>query len=303
MPELPEVESVARRLAPRLRGRTLLRVELLDPRLQQTDPRPALGHPVATVRRLGKQIAVRFHHPDRITLLCHLRMTGRLVWLADGETPPETRHLRARLHFDQGLLLFLDPRRFGTLRFLPENCTAPTPGLEPLSRRCTPDRLARLLAHSRQELKPWLLRQDRLAGIGNIYASEIAFHARLHPRRLAGSLRPAEIRRLHHAVQSVLRHAIRLGGTTFSDFADPAGRPGRFARELAVYGRLGRPCPHCGTAIVRFTQQQRSTYACPHCQPQRPPGTDVATRTARDTAGRCAKGRKDAEHPKRDPDR
>ncbi|MBN1774367.1 MAG: bifunctional DNA-formamidopyrimidine glycosylase/DNA-(apurinic or apyrimidinic site) lyase [Deltaproteobacteria bacterium] len=286
MPELPEVESVVRQLAPRLRGRRLREVELLDPRLRRADFRPALGGTVERVIRIGKQVEIRLRETrgcGNIRLLCHLRMTGRLVWLARDETPRETRHLRARLRFDGGELLFIDPRRFGTLRFVPEGCEAPAAGLEPLSRACTPVRLSGLLARSRQELKPWLLRQDRLVGIGNIYASEIAFRARLHPRRTAGSLRPEEVRRLHQAVRSVLRRAIRFGGTTFSDFADVSGRSGRFYAMLAVYDREGRLCRRCRTPIVRFVQQQRSTYCCPRCQPLRRLGMLVASSRARET--------------------
>lgn len=286
MPELPEVESVARQLAPRLRGRTLRQVELLDPRLHDADPRPALGGTVERVARAGKQVELRFRGAGQcrtVRLLCHLRMTGRLIWLADGETVHETKHLRARLRFEGGELLFIDPRRFGTLRFVTADCELPARGLEPLSRGCTPARLAGLLAGSRQELKPWLLRQDRLVGLGNIYASEIAFQARLHPRRRAGSLRPEEVRRLCDAVRRVLRRAIRFGGTTFSDFADAAGRAGRFYSMLAVYDREGRPCRRCRTPVVRFVQQQRSTYCCPACQPRRPAGTVVAKPSARET--------------------
>ncbi len=284
MPELPEVESVARQLAPRLRGRVLREVELLDPRLRGTDFRPALGGTVERVVRTGKQIELRFRGAGgcaTVRLLCHLRMTGRLVWLAGDETPG-MKHLRARLRFEGGSLLFIDPRRFGTLRFVPEGCETRTAGLEPLSRACTPARLSALLAGSRQELKPWLLRQDRLVGLGNIYASEIAFRARLHPRRKAASLRPEEVRRLHRALRGVLRRAIRFGGTTFSDFADASGRAGRFYSMLAVYDREGRPCRRCRTPIVRFVQQQRSTYCCPTCQPGRP-GTVVARSAARET--------------------
>lgn len=306
MPELPEVESVARQLAPRLRGRVLRSIELFDPRLRGFDPRPLLGRVVAGVRRTGKQVEIRFRGTPRSAttrLLCHLRMTGRLVWLTTGETPPDSRHLRARLRFDGGDLLFIDPRRFGTLRSPATSCGPPATGLEPLSRACTPRRLARLLEGSRQQLKPWLLRQDRLVGIGNIYASEIAFHARLHPCRPVASLRPEEIRRLHRAIRAVLRRAIRHGGTTFSDFADAAGRAGRFRAMLAVYDRGGRPCRRCGAPVVRFVQQQRSTYFCPLCQPVIRLGTNAAKRPTRETdvrrGGAPRNGSKAQGHPDR----
>jgi len=124
-----------------------------------------------------------------------------------------------------------------------------------------------MLADSRQEIKPWLLRQDRLTGLGNIYASEILARARLHPARLAGSLGVDEIRRLHRATVTILRRAIRHCGTTISDFQDSAGQSGDFQRFLAVYGHADDPCRRCRTKVKRMVQQGRSTFFCPVCQP------------------------------------
>jgi formamidopyrimidine-DNA glycosylase len=279
VPELPEVETVARQLAPLLRGCVLRRIEVLDPLLRAARRNLPCGRVVRNVTREGKQVAIllRAHGSRRIVhrLLCHLRMTGRLLWLPRGDASRDTRHLRARLVFDRGRLLFIDPRRFGTLRVLRGACAAGS-GVDPTTRAFTPPALARLLAGSRQELKPWLLRQDRLVGLGNIYASEILFAARLDPRRRAGTLGPAETRRLWRATRRVLARAIACRGTTFSDFGDAGGRPGGFQRRLAVYGREHEACRRCGRPVRRIVQQGRSTFCCTSCQQGTRPGTDVA---------------------------
>jgi formamidopyrimidine-DNA glycosylase len=140
------------------------------------------------------------------------------------------------------------------------------PGVEPLSRHLTATTLGELLGHSRQPLKIWLLRQDRLVGLGNIYASEILFAARLSPLRPAGDLSPEEVQRLHRAMRRVLRAAIDCCGTTFSDFQDAHGAAGSFQECLAVYSRAGDPCHLCETPVKRLVQQQRSTFWCPRCQ-------------------------------------
>jgi formamidopyrimidine-DNA glycosylase len=280
LPELPEVETVARQLAPLLRGRVLRRIETLDPLLVVANRHAARGCAVRNVTREGKQVSFLLGPPAAAApscrLLCHLRMTGRLIWIAAGETRHGTRHVRARLCFDGGCLLFVDPRRFGTLRVLPGATPAGPAALDPVSAACTAAALRRLLRGSRQELKAWLLRQDRLVGLGNIYASEILFTARLHPRRAAGSLDGSEVRALHRAVRAVLRRAIRHGGTTFSDFGDTHGLPGRFQRILSVYGRDGAACRRCGATVARIVQQGRSTFLCPRCQKLPRGGTVVA---------------------------
>ena len=284
MPELPEVETVARQLAPLLVGRVLRRFDVRDPLLAVEHRRRALGRTVRQVTRRGKEVAIlldgRRGAPGACELRCHLRMTGRLIWLATGETRATPRHVRATLFFAGGRVVFDDPRRFGTMAVVPEGLPGKQAGLDPTTKAFTPTVLEVLLAGSRQELKAWLLRQDRLGGIGNIYASEILFAARLDPCCAAGSLGSLEVRRLHAAVRSVLSRAIRHCGTTFSDFADPCGRPGRFGRLLAVYGREGLPCRVCGRIVRRIAQQGRSTFLCGHCQGGGPSGTDVAVGTS-----------------------
>lgn len=273
MPELPEVETVANQLAPLARGRSVAAFELFDPKLQALIARPeaAVGRVIEDVRRVGKQVVIAFEHdgaagPRRpLWLAVHLRMTGRLVWRAEagGE---EARPPRAILRLDRGAIVFRDVRRFGTMRLIdrPEDLVAG--GLDPVGPDFTVAALTTLLEGSRQALKPWLLRQDRLVGIGNIYASEILFDARLSPLHLGGTLRRAEITRLHKSTLKILRWGIECGGTTFSDFQDAHGAAGEFQKKLKVYGRGGEPCPRCGGAVARITQQTRSTFYCPKCQ-------------------------------------
>lgn len=270
MPELPEVETVARQLAPLLAGRRIKRVEVLDAKLDAGALGQVQGWTVAEVFRHGKQVALKLARtrgkPAEQFLLVHLRMTGRLIW-TDSTAPPEPRHLRVRFVLDRGSLLFYDPRRFGLLTLKECLTDDSSIGLDPMTPSFTRQALGGLLAGSRQPLKTWLLRQDQLVGIGNIYASEILFAARLHPQRPAGALSADECARLHRCVQAVLKLAVKHCGTTFSDFQDAHGVTGRFQRLLQVYGREGQLCKTCGGEIVRLVQQQRSTFYCPVCQP------------------------------------
>jgi formamidopyrimidine-DNA glycosylase len=274
MPELPEVETVANTLAPCVRGRRVVKLELLDPKLRAMIARPeaAEGRVIEDVRRFGKQAVIVFKSEERnggrqrpLWLAVHLRMTGRLVWRESGDVemkPP----IRARLTLDRGCVLFADVRRFGTMRLVERAEELAPDGIDPLSEAFTADALATLLAGARQQLKPWLLRQDRLVGIGNIYASEILHAARLSPLREGATLAPAEVRRLHKATIKILRWGIECGGTTFSDFQNAHGDSGGFQKKLAVYGKEGEPCRRCRAAIVRTVQQGRSTFYCPACQ-------------------------------------
>jgi formamidopyrimidine-DNA glycosylase len=267
MPELPEVETVARQLAPRLAGRTVRRLRILDPRLRNGPLPPVAGREILRVSRSGKRVLFELGPTPRgarhLWLAVHLRMTGRLLFVAQGSGPAE--HLRARFVLDRGQLLFVDARRFGTFAWYATRDEAIPGGIDPLDARLTPQGLADLLRGSRQPLKTWLLRQDRLTGLGNIYASEILHAARLSPFRRAGTLGPSDVRRLLAATRRILERAIRACGTTFSDFQDSNGVEGSFQRFLAVYDREGRPCRRCRTPVARVVQQQRSTYYCPCC--------------------------------------
>lgn len=273
MPELPEVETVARQLAPLLVGRRVRSIEVRDPLLGLTPPPPVAGRRIDQVFRLGKQVMIGFVHPrradDRLWLAVHLRMTGRLLWLdappaapADGRPAP----LRALWRLDRGALMFHDTRRFGTIRVLDDPASARPEGLDPMTPEFTPESLRGLMRRSSQPVKCWLLRQDRLVGLGNIYASEALFVARIHPARPVGKLTARETARLHAAIRDVLERAIAAGGTTFSDFQNARGDIGNYQKNLMVYDHAGDPCPVCGTPIERIVQQQRSTFYCRRCQ-------------------------------------
>lgn len=270
MPELPEVETIARQLDAALAGVRLRTVDIRDPKLRLAGASRLGGCRIAGVRRCGKLVVLELIPPRRrqvaLWLCVHLRMTGRLLWYGGRGEPPDLRRARAVLTLDRGTLVFRDTRRFGTLALYDNLAEVLPAGVEPLSAELDRARLTELLAKSPTPLKPWLLRQDRLVGIGNIYASEICFAARLDPRRPAGGLSRAERGRLLRAIRRVLRAAILHCGTTFSDFQDSRGRTGGYVRYLKVYGRAGRPCRACGTPVEQFVQRQRSTFRCPSCQ-------------------------------------
>ena len=275
MPELPEVETVVRQLNPYVEGKTVKRFDVLDKaRLGKLSTRPFVQRPIARVFRHGKHALFEFGPRIGATpqgaaarplwLAVHLRMTGRLLWspTKQGNTP----HLRARLQLDEGAVDFVDVRRFGTLEMHRSADEFAAQGLDPTTPAFTVQALTKLLK-GKQPLKTWLLRQDRLVGLGNIYASEILFEAGLHPERAPGGLSPDEIKRLHRATRAVLQRAIKHCGTTFSDFQDAHGVTGSYQRYLKVYSRDGEPCRKCDDQIVRVTQQQRSTFFCLRCQP------------------------------------
>lgn len=268
MPELPEVETVVRQLRPHLKGGIVRKLEVYDERLalKKKDCAALAGARVAELRRRGKQVAIALDaKAGRRWLLIHLRMTGRCLWEPPGE-PAGLRRVRAKLALEAGAMVFADVRRFGTIEIVGDLAERPLTGLDPLDRAFTPAKLGELIAGASTPLKTWLLRQDRLVGLGNIYASEICFESGLDPRRPAGELTRAKCERLHATIREVLRRAIRHCGTTFSDFQGSDGRIGRYQQYLKVYGCADAPCPACGKPVERIVQAQRSTFFCPRCQ-------------------------------------
>jgi len=279
MPELPEVETVARGLQVSLVGRTIVGVDVRWARsVMPPDPaafvRCITGQTVADVGRRGKWVVVALSGGGSAkdlcpTLLVHLRMTGQLV--LEPADRPDDRHIRVLFFLDDGRCLrFSDVRKFGRL-WLVDDPAQVLGGLgpEPLADDFTAARLGEMLARRRGRIKPLLLNQRFLAGLGNIYTDEALWRARVHPLRRADTLIPAEVRRLHRAIRSVLRAAIASGGTTLPDAAyqQPDGRSGEFAGQLAVYGRGKQSCLRCGTTIERIVVSQRGTHFCPRCQP------------------------------------
>ena len=269
VPELPEVETVRRGLAPALEGRILRRVEIGDARLTRPlDPvevaRELEGERVAVVDRRGKYLIVRFES-GRV-LLVHLRMTGS--FRIGGKADP---HDRAVLALDDGgEVSYRDVRRFGTWLLLePEEADAYVDarvGREPLEDAYRAKHLAERLAGRRAPVKAALLDQRTVAGVGNIYADEALWRAGIHPLRPAESLGPDEVRALHRAVRDALRVGIRRQGSTLRDYRQPDGAEGGAQHEFKVYGRGGEPCERCGTPIDKIRVAGRGTWYCPSCQ-------------------------------------
>jgi formamidopyrimidine-DNA glycosylase len=279
MPELPEVETVARQLRPALIGRVIERVELLDRRAARGSPRPlsdCAGRRITALRRRAKFILVELSGDG--LLVFHLGMTGWLGVRAESAPAVAPPHLRACFFLgraaadaaeEQQRLLFRDARLFGRILCGPRDRLLAHPSLAELGPEALElpagDFVERLAAR-RGRLKSLLLNQRFLAGLGNIYADESLHAARLHPCESAGDVPPAAARRLHAAIQRILRRALRAGGTTVRDFLSPAGQAGWFVRELRVYGREGWPCRNCGARIRRMVIAQRGAWFCPRCQ-------------------------------------
>lgn len=262
MPELPEVETIVRGLQP-ICGAAIRGVRVLDRKLSLPS-RALIGERIASVSRRGKYIAIELGSGR--SLVVHLRMSGRLLRSCDQD---EARHTRLVLNLDRGEVLFVDPRRLGTVECV-EGAFPHAVGVDPLDAAFTRERLSRILATSRSPVKVLLMDQRRIAGLGNIYAAEALWRAEIDPRRRARDLAPREARVLHRAIREVLDQAIARAGTSIgsgvSDFRPAAGRRGEYQEALCVYGREGEACPRCAGTLERVKQGGRSTYFCPGCQ-------------------------------------
>jgi formamidopyrimidine-DNA glycosylase len=286
MPELPEVETIARGVDARVRGDRIVDVWFGSHRepFKTAPRRQAEGlreRHIVAVHRTGKHIVIELGRPpaERASgtdaqantaeiaaqWIVHLGMTGRLL-----VTTPEAdvvKHTHARLTLASGReLRFVDPRRFGRLEFrdLRKGLGFAGPGAEPLAIEA--EAFAHLFHSRKLAIKAALLNQTLLAGVGNIYADESLFHAGIRPRRRAGRLTRAELEKLRGALRTVLEHAISLGGSSVSDYVDAEGARGFFQLEHCVYQRTGEPCLKCGNAIKRIVVAGRSTHYCRHCQ-------------------------------------
>jgi formamidopyrimidine-DNA glycosylase len=274
MPELPEVETIRRQLAPLVEGRVLEGLTVDDPRwCVPLAPRALVdavqGRRIERLDRRGKYLVAAF--AGEAYLLVHLRMTGTLLY----DPPADTPYRRVRLDLDDGHhLLFCDPRRFGTGElalgddalhaFLDARL-----GVEPLGDAFTAEHLRALARGRRAPVKAFLLDQTKIAGVGNIYADEALYRARIHPLRPVGRLSLAQLQALRDAVVASLRAGIAAGGATIDDFRHADGVQGAFQDEFLVHRRRGEPCPSCGRPVVKFVAAGRGTYACESCQ--RPP--------------------------------
>jgi formamidopyrimidine-DNA glycosylase len=287
MPELPEVETVCRQLDPELAGRRIEALEVLDARwCRPTAPRKLEaavgGATIEGLGRRGKYLLLALGGAR--TLVMHLRMTGNLV-LVEGEEkldPSEgrrlyeaersvsERHLRARFTLDDGReVWFTDPRRFGEA-FLIDDAKLEERfaklGVEPFSDEFTPEVLGAMAAGRTVPLKSFLLDQSGVAGVGNIYADEVLFRARLHPLSPAGSMKPEHHAALRDAVIAALEAGIDGGGASIDDYRDGRGEKGTMQDEFLVHTREGEPCPRGDGTVARIVVSGRSTYYCPGCQ-------------------------------------
>jgi len=277
MPELPEVETVRRHLERHLVGRTVARAWSSGKALRRPVPR-RLGHLIAGrkvqgVRRHGKFLLLDL--ADGARIVAHLGMTGQFRFHA--VAPASTAALPAHTHVlvtfaDGSAVSYVDARRFGMVDWLAPGADErialgpPGRGVDPMVERIDGARLRELYARCHGPIKPALLDQKRIAGIGNIYACEALFRAAIAPTRRAHLLSADERERLAREIHAVLDRAVEHRGTTFSDFKDLDDRPGGYATSLLVYDREGEPCGRCGGTIRRLVQTGRSTYWCPGCQ-------------------------------------
>lgn len=269
MPELPEVETTRRGVAPHLQDHCIEAVVVREPRLRWPVP-PNLselltGHRVQQVARRGKYLLIGFGHG---TLLMHLGMSGSLR-LVPRDQPPG-RHEHLDLVLDSGLALRLtDPRRFGAVLWqAPETVHAllASLGPEPLSDAFDADWLQQACKGRRSAIKQVIMDSKVVVGVGNIYANEALFAAGIHPKRAAGRISPERLARLVAEIKAVLARAIEQGGTTLRDFVGGDGKPGYFSQELTVYGRAGEACVRCRETLREIRLGQRSTVFCPRCQ-------------------------------------
>ena len=275
MPELPEAETIARGLNAAIAGHVVARVrvyrsEVVHPMTPAGFRQALSGRRIERVSRRAKWLAAELDGGHR--WVTQLRMTGRFTWsrsVAFRREPHLSLSVQLEDSIDAGVLRFYDTRRFARTWVLDPDAWAAIDarlGIEPLSRRFTPNRFSAILAHSRAPIRNLLLDQRKVAGIGNIYASEACFVAGIDPRRPANSLIDTEIERLHSGIRSVMRSAISRRGTTVSDYRDVLGGRGDFQNRLDVYGRSGDPCHRCGAEIERTVLAGRSAFYCPACQ-------------------------------------
>jgi len=273
MPELPEVETVKRTLQPKLTGLKFIDVQILLPKIIRTpDPdefkEKITGKKILKINRRGKYLL--FNLNDGLNLVIHLRMTGSLVICRSDE--PLSKYTHLVMVLENGFhLRFADMRQFGRIWLVPatsmDNLAGyKNLGIEPLEAIFTISYLKKELKRRHVRIKPLLLDQTFIAGLGNIYTDEVLHRAKINPERLATTLSPREIAHLYHAIRDVLQEGIENRGTTVRDFIDGNGRPGSYQELLRVYNREGKPCCHCGHHIVRKKIGGRSSYFCPACQ-------------------------------------
>ncbi|OBY77296.1 DNA-formamidopyrimidine glycosylase [Paenibacillus sp. KS1] len=273
MPELPEVETVKQTLNTLVAGKRIERVTVTLPRIIQ---RPSeieqfcdalKGHTIERVERRGKFLRILL---DGLVLVSHLRMEGRYGVYAANE--PVEKHTHVIFHFDDGTeLRYKDVRQFGTIHLFAAGEEWEQPplhklGVEPLSPEFTVERFAEAMRRRRSFIKPVLLNQNIVVGIGNIYVDEALFRAGIHPNRAADELTDEEYALLHRAIIDTLKEAVEAGGSSIKSYVNGQGEMGMFQHQLQMYGRQGQPCVQCGSIIEKTVVGGRGTHYCPVCQ-------------------------------------
>lgn len=273
MPELPEVETVTRTLRELVKGKQITSVQVYLPRIIQ---RPAdieqfcdalVGHTILDVTRRGKFIRFLL---DGLVLVSHLRMEGRYGVYEQHEEIE--KHTHVVFTFNDGTQLrYKDVRQFGTMHLFSEGedlneLPLRKLGIEPLSEQFTAKVLREKLQHRHTKIKPLLLNQELIVGLGNIYVDEALFAARIHPERSPSSLSKAEWSKLHKAIVDTLTSAVEAGGSSIKSYVNGQGEMGMFQQQLLAYGRENQPCTSCGTLLTKFVVGGRGTHICPRCQ-------------------------------------
>ncbi len=272
MPELPEVETTVQGIKPYVEGQVLKQVTVRQPRLRWPVPETLSdrlpGQKLHTVYRRAKYLVFKF---DNGFLLIHLGMSGHLRLL---DTPQKAeKHDHVDFIFSPyQCLRYTDPRRFGAIVWsdlldINQHPLLNHLGPEPLSPDFSTAYLCQQLRQKQSSIKQCIMNGDIVVGVGNIYANEALFLARIHPKTPAHALTQPQIAKLVSAIKSILKQAITAGGTTLKDFKGSNGKPGYFSRYLHIYGKADQPCPQCQSPILRLTQAQRASYFCPNCQP------------------------------------
>jgi formamidopyrimidine-DNA glycosylase len=271
MPELPEVETTLRGIEPYLLNKKITEVIIRSPRLRwpipKTLPELLCGQTILELSRRGKYILITMAKGH---LILHLGMSGRISVLT--ETTPAQKHDHVDLIFANQLCLrFTDPRRFGAFLFTPDNPLQHpllrTMGPEPLTPAFNGNYLWRASRNKQVAVKIFIMNSKIVAGVGNIYATEALYQAQIHPEAPARSINLAQYTLLAKAIKTILRYAIKQGGTTLKDFINPAGKPGYFRLKLKAYGRAGEKCKRCPTLLCAVSVGQRTTVYCTQCQP------------------------------------
>jgi formamidopyrimidine-DNA glycosylase len=274
MPELPEVETVKRTLNQLVAGKRIERMTITLPRILQRPTEPEqfadmlVGRTIQSVERRGKFLRILL---DGLVLVSHLRMEGRYGVYEEGE--PVERHTHVRFHFTDGTeLRYKDVRQFGTMHLFEPGDEFVLPplnklGIEPLDDAFTLQSFKKTLAKRTTKIKPLLLNQEFVVGLGNIYVDEALFTAGVHPERPADSLTSAEWAKLYEAVRATLGRAVEAGGSSIKSYVNGQGEMGMFQHELLVYGRKNEPCSRCGRAIEKMIVGGRGTHICTTCQP------------------------------------